>query len=355
MITSLAFRLTKRFGAKIVLDDLALEVRGREFVTFLGPSGCGKSTALNLLAGLLPPTAGEIRLDGVRIDGLPPERRGFGMVFQNYALFPHLTVGANVAFGLAVRGLAKAELAPRVRRMLELVRLAGLEDRYPGQLSGGQQQRVAIARALAVEPRLLLLDEPLSNLDAKLRLEMRGEIKRLHAELGLTSIYVTHDQTEALSLSDRIVVLRDGRVVQAGPPAEIHDRPRTLFVADFMGYRNAFPVTVSSAEGDTVVGHARDVTLRGLGVVALAPGATAVAVVRPEDVEVAAEPPGANVVRGAVRFTEYLGREHGVEIVLGTGQTLMARLPRPVAVGSALALRLPPERVVILPAEDGAR
>ena len=355
MITSLAFRLTKRFGAKIVLDDLALEVRGREFVTFLGPSGCGKSTALNLLAGLLPPTAGEIRLDGVRIDGLPPERRGFGMVFQNYALFPHLTVGANVAFGLAVRGLAKAELAPRVRRMLELVRLIGLEDRYPGQLSGGQQQRVAIARALAVEPRLLLLDEPLSNLDAKLRLEMRGEIKRLHAELGLTSIYVTHDQTEALSLSDRIVVLRDGRVVQAGPPAEIHDRPRTLFVADFMGYRNAFPVTVSSAEGDTVVGHARDVTLRGLGVVALAPGTVAVAVVRPEDVQVAAESRGANVVRGAVRFTEYLGREHGVEIVLGTGQTLMARLPRPVAVGSALALRLPPERVVILPAEDGAR
>ena len=355
MITSLAFRLTKRFGAKIVLDDLALEVRGREFVTFLGPSGCGKSTALNLLAGLLPPTAGEIRLDGVRIDGLPPERRGFGMVFQNYALFPHLTVGANVAFGLALRGLAKAALAPRVRRMLELVRLAGLEDRYPGQLSGGQQQRVAIARALAVEPRLLLLDEPLSNLDAKLRLEMRGEIKRLHAELGLTSIYVTHDQTEALSLSDRIVVLRDGRVVQAGQPAEIHDRPRTLFVADFMGYRNAFPVTVSSAEGDTVVGHARDVTLRGLGVVALAPGTTAVAVVRPEDVEVAPEPPGANVVRGTVRLTEYLGREHGVEVVLDTGQTLMARLPRPVAVGSALALRLPPERVVILPAEDGVR
>jgi len=355
LITSLAFRLTKRFGAKIVLDDLALEVRGREFVTFLGPSGCGKSTALNLLAGLLPPTAGEIRLDGVRIDGLPPERRGFGMVFQNYALFPHLTVGANVAFGLALRGLAKAALAPRVRRMLELVRLAGLEDRYPGQLSGGQQQRVAIARALAVEPRLLLLDEPLSNLDAKLRLEMRGEIKRLHAELGLTSIYVTHDQTEALSLSDRIVVLRDGRVVQAGQPAEIHDRPRTLFVADFMGYRNAFPVTVSSAEGDTVVGHARDVTLRGLGVVALAPGTTAVAVVRPEDVEVAPEPPGANVVRGTVRLTEYLGREHGVEVVLDTGQTLMARLPRPVAVGSALALRLPPERVVILPAEDGVR
>src|SRR5205807_6906749 len=153
-----------------------------------------------------------------RIDGLPPERRGFGMVFQNYALFPHLTVGANVAFGLAVRGLAKAELAPRVRRMLELVRLAGLEDRYPGQLSGGQQQRVAIARALAVNPDILLLDEPLSNLDAKIRVQVRGEIRALQRELGITTIYVTHDQEEALSLSDRVAVMRDGRVQQVASP-----------------------------------------------------------------------------------------------------------------------------------------
>src|SRR5207249_29543 len=216
---------------------------------------------------------------GVRIDGLPPERRGFGMVFQNYALFPHLTVGANVAFGLVLRSRGKAEIAERVRRMLELVRLTGFADRYPGQLSGGQQQRVAIARALAVEPRVLLLDEPLSNLDTKLRLEMRGEIKRLHADLGLTSIYVTHDQAEALSLSDRVVVLCDGRVIQAGP----------------------------------------------------------------------------NVVRGTVRLTEYLGREHGVEVALEGGPTLTVSLAHPVAVGSALALRLPPERVVILPAEGDAR
>ena len=215
-IESLRFALTKRFGAKIVLDDFGLEVRGREFVTFLGPSGCGKSTALNLLAGLLPLSAGEIWLDGARIDGLPPDRRGFGMVFQSYALFPHLSAFENVAFGLRLRGVGRVELTDRVTRMLGLVRLAGLEARYPGQLSGGQQQRVAIARALVIEPRLLLLDEPLSNLDAKLRLEMRAEIKRLHADLGLTSIYVTHDQAEALSLSDRVVVMREGRAVQVG-------------------------------------------------------------------------------------------------------------------------------------------
>jgi len=185
-IKTLRFRLTKRFGVKTVLDDFALEVQGREFVTFLGPSGCGKSTALNLLAGLLPLSAGEISLDDARIDRLPPERRGFGMVFQNYALFPHLTVFENIAFGLALRGLPRAGITERVERMLGLVQLPGLETRYPGQLSGGQQQRVAIARALVIEPRLLLLDEPLSNLDAKLRLEMRAEIKRLHADLGLT-------------------------------------------------------------------------------------------------------------------------------------------------------------------------
>ncbi|MBI3003015.1 MAG: ABC transporter ATP-binding protein, partial [candidate division NC10 bacterium] len=276
-IGSLHFRLTKRFGAKTVLDDFALEVHGREFVTFLGPSGCGKSTALNLLAGLLPPSAGEIWLDGTRIDGLPPERRGFGMVFQNYALFPHLTVFQNIAFGLELRGWPRAEIAGRVRQMLDLVQLPGFEDRYPGQLSGGQQQRVAIARALVIQPRLLLLDEPLSNLDAKLRLEMRTEIKRLHADLGLTCIYVTHDQAEALSLSDRVVVMREGRVMQAGTPAEIHDRPQNLFVADFMGYRNFFSLTVTGGDPDgTVVGRAGPLTLAGRGAAPMPPGAAGV-------------------------------------------------------------------------------
>src|SRR6185503_12896414 len=189
-------------------------------------------------------------LDGERIDDRPPEKRGFGMVFQNYALFPHLTVFGNIAFGLQLQRRPAAEIRERVHAMLELVQLPGLGERYPGQLSGGQQQRVAIARALVLQPRLLLLDEPLSNLDAKLRVEMRAEIKRIHANLGLSCIYVTHDQAEALSLSDWVVVLKDGVLMQAGPPAEIHDRPDNVFVADFMGFRNFFPVQVTRADAE---------------------------------------------------------------------------------------------------------
>ena len=355
MIGRLRFRLSKHFGAKNVLDDFALEVRGGEFVTFLGPSGCGKSTALNLLAGLLVPTAGEIELDGVRIDRLPSERRGFGMVFQNYALFPHLSVHHNVAFGLDVRGVARAEVAERVRRMLGLVKLEGLEARFPAQLSGGQQQRVAIARALVIEPRLLLLDEPLSNLDAKLRLEMRAEIKRLHTGLGLTSIYVTHDQGEALSLSDRIVVMRDGRVMQVGAPAEIHDRPQNLFVADFVGYRNVVPLTVTKGGVDgVVIGEGAGLTLCGRSARRLAPGARVVAAMRPEDLRLTEAPPGLNVARGTVRLIEYQGREYDVEVALDTGVTLKARVPHAVSVGSPVSVTIDAERVVILPADDGA-
>jgi putative spermidine/putrescine transport system ATP-binding protein len=351
-IETLRFRLTKRFGARTVLDDFGLEARGREFITLLGPSGCGKSTALNLLAGLLVPTAGEIWVDGVRIDGLPPERRGFGMVFQNYALFPHLTVFDNAAFGLVLRGVPRREIGERVARMLKLVQLPGLEGRYPSQLSGGQQQRVALARALVVEPRLLLLDEPLSNLDAKLRVEMRAEIKRLHVGLGLTSIYVTHDQAEALSLSDRIVVMREGRVMQAGPPADIHDRPQNLFVADFMGYRNFFPVTIAERRpGGLVVGKADALTLIGRTTGELAPGAAAMAAVRPEDVVLTGDRAGDNVVRGRVRLTEYLGREHDVEVALDGGGTVRARVTAAPKAGDVVGLRLPAERVVVLPSE----
>jgi len=354
-VGSLRFRLTKRFGTKTVLDDFALEVRGRELITLLGPSGCGKSTALNLLAGLLEPTAGEIWLDETRIDALPPERRGFGMVFQNYALFPHLTVRDNVAFGLELRRRPRAEIGERVGRMLDLVQLGGFESRFPSQLSGGQQQRVAIARALVIEPRVLLLDEPLSNLDAKLRLEMRAEIKRLHADLGLTAIYVTHDQAEALSLSDRVVVLRDGRAMQTGTPADIHDRPGNLFVADFMGYRNLLPVTVTAVEPDgRVLAEAAGLTLHGRATGPLAVGRSAVAAVRPEDLVATDEPAGVNILRGCVRLTEYLGREHDLEVALASGLILRARVATPVGVGATVSLRVAPERVVMLAAEDSA-
>ena len=241
-LNSLQLGITKRYGNKVVLDNLQLDISKGEFVTFLGPSGCGKSTALSIVAGLIAATEGEIRLNGERIDHLPPEKRAFGMVFQNYALFPHMTVFDNVAFGLTLKPLAKDEVRKRTDAMLRLVQLTGYEERYPSQLSGGQQQRVAIARALVLHPRLMLFDEPLSNLDAKLRVEMRAEIKQIHAALGLTSIYVTHDQAEALSLSDRIVVLRNGILMQSGSPQEIHDRPKNVFVADFMGFRNFFKV-----------------------------------------------------------------------------------------------------------------
>jgi putative spermidine/putrescine transport system ATP-binding protein len=355
VIGRLHFRLSKHFGAKNVLDDFALEVRGGELVTFLGPSGCGKSTALNLLAGLLAPSAGEIWLDETRIDTLPSERRGFGMVFQNYALFPHLTVFDNVAFGLSVRRVARSEITARVTRLLALVKLEGFARRYPAQLSGGQQQRVAIARALVIEPRVLLMDEPLSNLDAKLRLEMRAEIKRLHTGLGLTSIYVTHDQAEALSLSDRIVVMREGRTMQVGTPAEIHDRPRNLFVADFVGYRNAIPLTVTKSGLDgVVVGEAVGLTLCGRAPGPLRPGTAALAAVRPEDLRLSEESPGLNAARGTVRLVEYQGREYDVEVALASGLTLTARLEEPVALGSAVTLAVDAGRVVFLPPDNGA-
>jgi len=353
MIGHLRFRLTKHFGAKNVLDDFALEVRGGELVTFLGPSGCGKSTALNLLAGLLSPTAGEIWLDDERLEPLPPERRGFGMVFQNYALFPHLSVFDNVAFGLTVRRVARAAVGERVRRMLALVKLDGLETRYPAQLSGGQQQRVAIARALVIEPRVLLLDEPLSNLDAKLRLEMRAEIKRLHQELGLTSIYVTHDQAEALSLSDQIVVMREGRVLQVGPPADIHDRPRSVFVADFVGYRNLLPLTVTGRGADGLLtAEGGGIRVRGRGDVAL--GSAVLAAIRPEDLSVLDDASGAGFARGTVRLVEYQGREYDVEIALDSGALLKARLPSAPKVGSVVDLTVDPSRVVLLPPEETA-
>jgi putative spermidine/putrescine transport system ATP-binding protein len=351
MIGLLRFRLTKHFGARNVLDDFALEVRGGELVTFLGPSGCGKSTALNLLAGLLLPTTGEIWLDDERLDSLPPERRGFGMVFQNYALFPHLSVFDNVAFGLSVRRVARAAVGERVRRMLALVKLDGLETRYPTQLSGGQQQRVAIARALVIEPRVLLLDEPLSNLDAKLRLEMRAEIKRLHQELGLTSIYVTHDQAEALSLSDRIVVMREGRVLQVGTPADIHDRPCSVFVADFVGYRNLLALTVSGRGADGLLtAEGGGLRLRGRGNLAL--GSAVRAAIRPEDLSVVDEASGAAVARGTVRLIEYQGREYDVEIALDSGAVIKARLPSAPKVGSVVDLTVDPSRVVLLPPEE---
>jgi putative spermidine/putrescine transport system ATP-binding protein len=352
-IESLRFRLTKRFGTKTVLQDFGLEVRGRQFITFLGPSGCGKSTALNIIAGLIPATDGEVWVDGKRIDHLPPEKRGFGMVFQNYALFPHMTVYGNIAFGLQLQRRPAAEIRRRVQEMLELVQLPGFEGRYPGQLSGGQQQRIAIARALILHPRLMLMDEPLSNLDAKLRVEMRAEIKRIHSSLGLTSIYVTHDQTEALSLSDWIVVMKDGILVQAGPPQEIHDQPVNVFVADFMGFRNFFPLRVIALGRDGAVRAEGDgMVLEGKTRHHFTTGAKAVAAIRPDDVRIGGEAGGANAFRATVDIVEYLGREDEAIVSLKPGRRLWVRTDVRVTPGENVSVTLSPERVIFLPEEQ---
>ena len=352
-IDSLRFRITKRFGTKTVLRDFALEIRGKQFVTFLGPSGCGKSTALNILAGLIPATDGEVWIDEKRIDHLPPEKRGFGMVFQNYALFPHMTVFGNIAFGLQLQRRPAEEIRRRVQEMLELVQLPGFEDRYPGQLSGGQQQRIAIARALVLQPRLLLLDEPLSNLDAKLRIEMRAEIKRLHSSLDLTSIYVTHDQVEALSLSDWVVVMRDGLLIQAGTPQEIHDQPVNVFVADFMGFRNFFQVRVAGlGPNREVEGDCDGMKIRGRTRHTFAPGAPAVAAIRPDDVVVGGDAAAPNPWRGSVEIVEYLGREDEAIVRLEAGGRLWVRTGARVAPGEHVTVVLPPDRVIFLPAEE---
>src|ERR1700749_1888672 len=237
--------ITREFGLMKALSDVSLTVQRGEFIALLGPSGCGKSTALNCLAGLLPLTGGAILLDEKRIDALDPEDRGFGMVFQNYALFPHMSVRKNIGFGLGSQRRPREEAARRVDGALGLVRLRDHADKLPGQLSGGQQQRVAIARAIVVEPPLVLMDEPLSNLDAKLRLEMRTEIKRIHRELGRSTVYVTHDQDEALSLADRIVVLHEGKTQQIGSPEDLYARPANLDVARFMGYQNLLRLTAT--------------------------------------------------------------------------------------------------------------
>jgi iron(III) transport system ATP-binding protein len=252
-------RLSKRYGPVAALHELTLEVADREFVTLLGPSGCGKTTILRLLAGFLSPDGGVIRVAGVTVSSpehvVPPERRGMGMVFQSYAVWPHKTVHENVAFGLEVRRVPRAEARQRVGRVLELVGLAGLDARYPAQLSGGQQQRVALARSLVVEPGILLLDEPLSNLDAKLRERMRWELKDLQRRTGITFVYVTHDQAEAMALSDRIAVLHAGELLQYGPPREVYARPASRTVADFMGLVNLLPGRVlrAGAEGSVAV------------------------------------------------------------------------------------------------------
>jgi putative spermidine/putrescine transport system ATP-binding protein len=348
--------VSRRFGGQDALVDLDLTIEAGEFVALLGPSGCGKSTALNCVAGLLPLSGGAIWQDSQRVDTLPPEKRGFGMVFQSYALFPHLSVRGNIAFGLKMQHLPRDVVRARTAEAIRLVRLEEHADKLPGQLSGGQQQRVAIARAVVLEPSLVLMDEPLSNLDAKLRLQMRTEIRRLHQALGLTTIYVTHDQEEALSLADRLVVLRQGRVQQIGTPEQLHTTPSTWHVADFMGYRNLLEVNAregaAGGPGSTLEIEVGAQVARGSAVGPVTAGSTVVAAARPDDVRVGpVDGPG---LRAIVEVVEYQGRDFAVEARTSDGVGLFLRTDRRLVPGDPVSLEIDPERLLIFPADDFA-
>lgn len=245
--------IAKKFGSFTAVEPMSLEIPEGQFVTLLGPSGCGKTTTLRMIAGLLDPTAGEITIKGRRVNDLPIHKRNLGIVFQNYALFPHKTIADNVGFGLRYRNVPKEDAARRVREALDLVQLPNVADRYPSALSGGQQQRIALARAIVIEPDVLLLDEPLSALDANLREDMRVELKKIQHRIGVTSIFVTHDQAEALAMSDQIVVMSDGRVEQVGPPEEVYNAPASEFVANFLGASNILHGQCTGRENGTIV------------------------------------------------------------------------------------------------------
>jgi spermidine/putrescine ABC transporter ATP-binding subunit len=352
-------RLTKRYGDFTALDDVSLEIRSGEFMTLLGPSGSGKTTLLMIIAGFVEPDSGTVRVDGADITGRPPEGRDFGMVFQGYALFPHMSVRDNVAFPLSVRRVGRAEIEERIAQALRMVQLEALAHRRPRELSGGQQQRVALARALVFRPRLLLLDEPLGALDKNLRGDMQRELKDLHERTGVTFIHVTHDQEEALAMSDRIAVLNHGAIEQVGAPREIYTRPRSVFVAGFLGANNMLPgrVTAVGPEGTTV--SVLGATLAAPAHDGVAPGDVATVMVRPESIQLRAPEAGlgADRLEGIVRATIYQGSRELVLVDCGTGTPLQAECgpSQRWKPGDRVALRWPASATHLLPrAPDGA-
>jgi putative spermidine/putrescine transport system ATP-binding protein len=304
--------IRKVYDGVVAVDDISFSLARGEFLTLLGPSGSGKTTTLMIVAGLISPSAGAMWLDGKLLDPLPPYKRNIGLVFQNYALFPHMTVARNIAFPLEMRGVGRTEIGERVASVLALVGLPGYEDRYPDQLSGGQQQRIALARAIVFAPRLLLMDEPLGALDKKLREQMQLEIMRVHQELGISVVYVTHDQDEALVMSNRIAVFNRGRIEQLGPPEELYDRPVNRFVADFLGESNFFPGRVREVDAGYCVIESANAAVRARVRAEIAMGQRAVLAVRPERIRLAApgyaESTSQNRLSGQVRNVIYLGR-----------------------------------------------
>jgi spermidine/putrescine ABC transporter ATP-binding subunit len=312
------------YGKFVAVRDFSLAIRKGSFVTLLGPSGCGKTTILRSIAGLVDISTGQISIGGRRVDDIPIYKRNIGLVFQSYALFPHKSVFDNVAFGLKYRNVPKPEIARRVGKALEMVRLPGSEKKLPSQLSGGQQQRIALARAIVFEPEVLLLDEPLSALDANMREEMRVEIKKIQKETGITAIFVTHDQEEALSMSDRIVVMNAGRIEQIGSPEEVYEAPATAFVADFLGKANMLPGVVSSVDGQkATIALSAGQQVTALSPKVLAAGARVTVVVRPQKLSVGSSAAG-NRLAGKVVSTSYLGGSAIYEINIGEGTIIRA-------------------------------
>jgi putative spermidine/putrescine transport system ATP-binding protein len=339
----------KSFGMFEALQDIDLDFPDGRFICLLGPSGCGKTTLLRVIAGLEAPTSGRILLDGTDITGVPAHKRGLGMVFQSLALFPHLSVGENIAYGLRIRGVDRTARRKKAEQLLELVRLPGVADRQVSQLSGGQRQRVAIARALALDPKLFLLDEPLSALDAKLREAMQVELKLLQQRLGISTIVVTHDQREAMTMADIVVVMDHARVQQVGPPVEIYRNPVNAFVADFIGSSNLLPGVVDGS-GAVIVG---DGTLASGAARKLSQGAKAAISIRPEEVLVhPGHEPGPNRLPATVTFVRDLGASVEIMLECAGKEVLAVSSPRArpdVRVGDRVTLEMPPSACVVLP------
>lgn len=351
--------ITKSFGTLIAVENVSIDIEEGEFVCLLGPSGCGKTTLLRIIAGLEQPNTGQIIQAGKDITRLPPSQRDFGIVFQSYALFPNLTASQNIAYGLENRKIPRPDIKKRVGELLELVGLPDVGDKYPSQLSGGQQQRIALARALATSPGLLLLDEPLSALDARVRIALRGEIKRLQRHVGVTTVFVTHDQEEALTMADRVVVMKEGRIEQVGTPEEIYRSPDTTFVADFVGAMNFLPSLTGPGEADTICDKLR---LSCSPPHSLSPNTPVLLAVRPEDIRIGhLENSATNLIKARVEEIQLLGSFYRLNLVLDgvdvppliaeVSTNLMRDLK--IKEGSSLEVHFPPELLRVYPDHSG--
>jgi putative spermidine/putrescine transport system ATP-binding protein len=348
--------VTKTFGAVTAVDNVSLDIASGEFVTLVGASGCGKTTLLRIIAGFTKPDRGELSIDGKRVEGLPPSKREVGFVFQSYALFPTQTVAQNIGFSLSIRRRPKAEIAGRVDELCQLTQLSGMEDRYPHELSGGQQQRVALARALAPNPSILLLDEPLAALDAKIRAHLRTEIRAVADRLGITTVYVTHDQEEALSISDRVAVMEAGRILQVGAPMEVYLEPAESFVAGFIGTINSLRGRPAGDGKLEIEGHPLEVQIPG----ALAGQESVTVSVRPENIDLSHPVPGSDALSGKLSSFSFLGQSVHAHVTTDGGQDLVVDvsiadwLAIGLSAGDEVACRIRPGRAVIFPPDGDA-